>query len=134
MTRAKRDLRVYLGDMLAAIARIEEYTAKGEKSFLASYLIQDAVIRQLSVIGEAAAKLPPAVRSRHPTIPWKSIVGMRNILIHDYSNIQIPRIWETVERELPVLRQAVEGLLAAERRRTRVRRRTPRPRARVRRA
>lgn len=110
MTRAKRDLRVHLGDILAAIERIDEYTMLGSQSFLVNGLVQDAVIRQLSVLGEAAAKLPITVRSRYPDIPWKSIIGMRKILIGD--SIPVARFWEIVEHDVPPLRRAVEGILA----------------------
>jgi uncharacterized protein with HEPN domain len=80
MRHHARDPNVYLEDILVGIARIEVYTKGGRASFLASEMMQDAVIRQLSVIGEAAAKLPGALRARHPSIPWKEMVGMRNIV------------------------------------------------------
>jgi hypothetical protein len=64
--------------MLGAIARVEEYTAFGEQSFHTNGLI-----RQLSVLGEAASKLPASVRRQHPTIPWKAIIGMRNVMVQD---------------------------------------------------
>jgi uncharacterized protein with HEPN domain len=112
MRRHARDPNVYLEDILAGIARIEEYTKGGRKKFLASEMTQDAVIRQLSVIGEAAAKLPKPLRDRQPSIPWKEMVGMRNILIHDYSVINIGRIWKTVRKDLPDLREAVRKMLA----------------------
>jgi uncharacterized protein with HEPN domain len=111
MRRHARDPNVYLEDILAAIGRIEEYTKGGRKRFLASEMMQDAVIRQLSVVGEAASKLPKTLRARHPSIPWKEMVGMRNILIHDYSAINIRRIWETVRNDLPDLHEAVRGML-----------------------
>jgi uncharacterized protein with HEPN domain len=111
MTRGRRDLRVYLGDMLGAIARIEEYTAFGEQSFLSNGLVQDGVIRQLSVLGEAASKLPAAMRARHPDIPWKSIIGMRNLLVQDGDTIQLPHVWKTVVRDPPPLRRAVDSIL-----------------------
>jgi uncharacterized protein with HEPN domain len=111
MRSAKRDPRVFLDDILAAIARIEAYTVEGKAVFLRDGKTQDAVIRQLSVIGEAAAKLPTAVRAMQPDIPWKAVVGMRNILIHDYSAVSIRSVWATVIRDLPALRHAVEAIL-----------------------
>jgi uncharacterized protein with HEPN domain len=113
MRSTTRDPRVYLDDILAAITRIEAYTAEGKGVFLRDGKTQDAVIRQLSVIGEAAAKLPAAIRTTQPDIPWKAIVGMRNILIHEYSAVSIRGVWATVVRDLPVLRRAVESIRAA---------------------
>jgi uncharacterized protein with HEPN domain len=113
MRSVKRDPRVFLDDILAAITRIEAYTIGGKAVFLRDGKTQDAVIRQLSVIGEAAAKLPAAVRAMQPDIPWKAVVGMRNVLIHDYSAVSIRSVWATVARDLPALRHAVEGILGS---------------------
>lgn len=111
MNPKERDPRVYLQDILSAIAKIEEYTAKGKEDFFAGDLVQDGVIRQLSIIGEASAKLPGALRKRHSKIPWKDIIGMRNIIVHDYSEIDLPTIWDTVERGLPPLKQTIQAML-----------------------
>lgn len=113
MKSRARDPRVYLEDIRSAIDRIEKYTAEGKDAFLRDGKTQDAVIRQLSVIGEAAGKLPAALRARQPDIPWKAIVGLRNILVHDYSSVSIRSLWMTVVRDLPVLRHAVETLLTS---------------------
>jgi len=111
MTAARRDTRVYLQDMLAAIERIAEYGTRGRERFFRDSLLQDGIIRQLSIVGEAASKLTRETKARAPDIPWRSIVGMRNIIIHDYSEIKLERVWETVEKDLPVLRKAVTALL-----------------------
>ncbi len=114
MTKAKRDPRVYLTDILSAINRIQEYTADGKDAFFEDEKTQDAVIRQLSIIGEAAAKLPPAIRAADNDIPWKEIIGMRNIIIHDYAETDISTVWVVVERDLPHLQMAVNALLERE--------------------
>lgn len=111
MKPSKRDHRVYLADILAAIGKIEQYTIGGKDAFFAHEIIQDAVIRQLSIIGEAAAKLPAAMKASEPEIPWRKIVAMRNIIIHDYSQIKLQRIWETVEQDLLPFGKAVDGIL-----------------------
>lgn len=111
MKSGERDHRSYLEDILLAISRIESYTAKGEKEFFNSILVQDAVIRQLSVLGEAASKLPLNLKKKHTTIPWKEIIGMRNIIIHEYSMIDLPIIWDTVSKGLPPLKRTVEKIL-----------------------
>lgn len=111
MMISKRDHRTYLQDILSAIERIQEYTAGGRDEFFGMVLIQDAVIRQLSIIGEATAKLPAALKATQPDIPWKHIVGMRNIIVHDYSDTDLPVIWDSVVQGLPPLQKAVETML-----------------------
>ena len=109
---AKRDPNVYLCDIRAAIRLIRRYTEAGEDRFLSDTMVQDAVIRQISVIGEAAAKLPRDLRDKRPNVPWKKVTGMRNILIHDYAETDIPTVWTTVTEDLPRLQHAVERMIA----------------------
>lgn len=108
---AKKDLRAYLQDILSAIARITEYTADGKEVFLVDTKTQDAVLHQFSIIGEAAAKLPSSTRAHHPDVPWKTIIGMRNIIIHEYSDIQISRIWQTIEQDVTPLKHTIDVIL-----------------------
>jgi uncharacterized protein with HEPN domain len=110
MTPSSKDPRVYVEDILSAIERIRQYTMDGKVTFLSNGLLQDGVIRQLSVIGEAAAKLPQRLKTQHPQIPWKKIVGMRNVIVHEYSEVNIERIWETVEHDVPVLQRTIETM------------------------
>ena len=103
--------RLYLesiGDCLGCIA---EYTAAGEQAFLASRLIQDGVIRNLEVIGEATNNLSSELRDANPAIPWRQIAGMRDVLIHDYLKVNLSRVWRTVITDLPPLQATVTRLL-----------------------
>jgi uncharacterized protein with HEPN domain len=111
MMASKRDPRVYLQDILSAIERIAIYNTKGREGFFTDTLLQDGIIRQLSIVGEASAKLPRSVREQHPEIPWKLIVGMRNIIIHEYSDIDLEVIWDSLNRDLPVFRKTIESML-----------------------
>ena len=111
MNGKRRNPRVYLEDILSAIAKIGEYTKEGKDAFFADEKTQDAVIRQISIIGEAAAKLPATVKTKHPEIPWRKTIGMRNIVIHDYSETDMPTVWIVVERDLPVLKKEVKAML-----------------------
>ncbi len=111
MNSKKRNHRVYLQDILSAIAKIAEYTTEGKDFFLVDDKTQDAVIRQISVIGEAVAKLPANLKANHPEIPWRKTIGMRNVVIHDYSETDIPTVWVVAERDLPILKQTVEIML-----------------------
>ena len=91
--------------------RIAEVTAGGEREFLASRLIQDGVVRNLEVIGEATKNLSTELREANPAIPWRQIAGMRDVLIHDYLKVNLSRVWLTVSTDLPVLRTTVTRLL-----------------------
>lgn len=111
MKRPKKDPRVYLEDILGAIDRIKQYTSNENRTFLSDVMMQDAVILQLAVIGETAKKVPRNLITKHKEIPWKDIVGLRNIIVHDYSQLKIQRLWETIERDLPALKKAIEAIL-----------------------
>lgn len=111
MNNRKKNSRVYLEDILAAILKIVKYTAEGKDHFFRDPKTQDAVLLQLSVIGEAAAKLPTSLRADYADVPWKKIIGLRNIIIHDYSNTDIPTIWLIVERDLPIFQKVMEAIL-----------------------
>ena len=106
-----KDDRVYLGHIRDAIHDIEEYTASGRDAFMSDRMRQDAVIRKLEIIGEAVKHLSEATTKRRPDIPWKPIAGMRDRLTHDYFGVDLSLVWTAVERDVPQLRSAVDGLL-----------------------
>ncbi len=103
--------RLYLESIRDCLERIAEYTATGEQAFQASRLIQDGVIRNLEVIGEATKNLSSELREANPDIPWRQIAGMRDVLIHDYLKVNLTRVWRTVVTDLPPLRDAITRLL-----------------------
>jgi uncharacterized protein with HEPN domain len=103
---------VYLRHMLDAIAQIQEYVqAKSSAAFKHDRLLQDGVIRQLSILGEAARHVSSALQQSYPTVPWADVVGMRNILIHDYVEIDVAEVWKTVHDDLPLLREQLRQTL-----------------------
>ena len=106
-----KDDRIYLQHIRDAISRIVSYTAGGREAFLATPQAQDAVIRNLEIIGEAVKHLSPDLRQQHPDIPWKQIAGMRDEMIHEYFGVDVAIVWKVVERHLPTLRQTIESLL-----------------------
>jgi uncharacterized protein with HEPN domain len=107
--------KLYLQDILEKIERIERYTTKpGKAYFLTDELLQDAVIRNFEVIGEAVRYLSEATQGRYPTVRWKDFIGFRNILIHQYDNVKMSIVWVAIEQDLPVLKKAVMELLNEE--------------------
>lgn len=106
----KKD-RVCLLPIADAISQIGSYTAGGREAFFADRKTQDAVIRNLAIIGEAAKKMSKGTREKSPRVPWKSISGMRDKVVHDYFGVDLEIIWNTVKHELPKLKTAVDSLL-----------------------
>lgn len=102
---------LYLESIRDCLERIAEYTATGKQAFLDSRLIQDGVIRNLEVIGEATKNLSSELRESNPAIPCRQIAGMRDVLIHGYLKVNFGRVWRTVEKDLPPLTAAVSTLL-----------------------
>lgn len=101
----------WLRDILEAIAKIEEYAARGREAFDADQLIQTWIVHHIAIIGEAARALPAEFRARFPEVPWRDIVGMRTILVHHYFDIDAEAVWAVVERDLPDLRHNVGAIL-----------------------
>lgn len=108
----KRDMRVYLEDILDSIEKIYEYTSQvTEEEFRKSPAIQDAVIRRFEIIGEAVKHFPDSLKKQHPEIPWKEIAGTRDKLIHEYFGVRLERIWDTIINDLPTLKSAIQSML-----------------------
>jgi uncharacterized protein with HEPN domain len=106
-----RDDRERLHDIREAVERIERYAARGREEFERDELIQIWVLYHLQIIGEAVRALSPAFTQKHTEVPWPQIVGMRNILVHNYFGIDTAIIWSVVERDLPALKQNINNLL-----------------------
>ncbi len=105
-----RDPGLFLADIDTAVGRILDYTAGGEAEFKSSTLIQDAVVRQLEIIGEAVRNLEANLLSREAAIPWSNVVGMRHMLAHGYYQIDADVVWDTVSSDLEELQAAVQRL------------------------
>ena len=108
----EKDDTVYLQHNLDAINTIEEYLhGVNEEKFKATRLLQDGAIRQIEIIGEAIRHMSRDIRRTYSEIPWQDIAGMRDKLIHDYFGVDIEKVWDTAQEDLPVLKKQVIGIL-----------------------
>lgn len=108
----QRDETVYLRHILDAIAKTEKYLhGVDQTTFRQDTLIQDGVIRQIEIIGEATRRLSRPFRNQHAHVPWEDIAGMRDKLIHDYFGVDIETVWLTAIEDLPLLKRAVQTIL-----------------------
>ena len=116
--KAKRDVVDYLQDILDTMERVDQFVAGMDlAAFSQDARTHFAVFRALEIIGEAAKHVSPAVRRRHPAIPWKKMAGMRDRLIHGYFGVDLEIVWETAIRLVPELKPRIAAVLEAERQR-----------------
>jgi len=110
---SKRSVLLFVQDMLEAIGKVERYTAGlTYEQFEANDMVMDAVVRNLEIIGEAARHIPEDLRSRYTGVDWRRVVGFRNIVIHEYFDVDIEIIWTIVKEQLPILKQVLQSMLA----------------------
>lgn len=110
MTRTYRD---YLADILTAATDARAFVeAISFEDFLANKEKQYAVLRAMEIIGEAAGRIPPEWRARYADLPWREMVGMRNIVIHHYFGVDEAVVWRTIQEDLPPLIETLSGILA----------------------
>lgn len=104
---------VFLKHMLESILDIEEATSNlGYDDFAANKTILKAVVRDLEIIGEAANKVGVEFRNSHPEIPWRDMIDMRNVLIHEYFGVIPETVWKTCRQNLPPLKKQIESILS----------------------
>jgi uncharacterized protein with HEPN domain len=111
----QRDDTAYLLDILIAANKALNYLHNLTfREFEKSELHQDAVMRALEIIGEAANRVSKGMKEAHPEIPWNQITGMRNRLVHEYFRINLSAVWDTVHRDIPELVKKIEPLVPEE--------------------
>jgi len=111
-TASEREL-AFLRHMLQAAQAVKEYSKGGKRRFLADNMAQDAIMRQLEVLGEAARRISDEFRQEQPELPWRSMIGLRNILIHGYDSVDLEKVWQavgvTVNQALPLLERWLQA-------------------------
>jgi uncharacterized protein with HEPN domain len=109
--RQNNDL-TYLGDILDAIQRIESYTTQVSKQgFIENFMMQDAIMLQIEIIGEATNSISESFQEKHDEIPWAQMRALRNRIVHDYRGINLNVIWDTVQNDLPALKRQAQDIL-----------------------
>lgn len=107
---SRRNDSELIADILEAINRISGYCAGVDyDKFIADTKTQDAIVRNLEIIGEAAKKISTTAREKIPNVPWRSMAGLRDRLIHDYFGVNLDVVWEIVSHELDEVRQSLES-------------------------
>jgi uncharacterized protein with HEPN domain len=107
-----KDDQLYLIHINECIQRIEKYVGEGGRdAFMASDLLQDAIIRNLQTLAESATRVSDGLQEKHPEVDWLKIRGFRNVLVHDYLGVDLDRVWNILENDLPKLKAAIEKML-----------------------
>ena len=111
----KRDINLFIQDILESIELIEDYTkGTNKEEFLnkdSNLQMKDAILRRLEIIGEAVKNIPEDFKNKYPNVSWKKIAGMRDILTHEYFGVILERVWKTAKDDLPKLKEKILKIL-----------------------
>ncbi|MBM3300184.1 MAG: DUF86 domain-containing protein [Deltaproteobacteria bacterium] len=99
-----KDDRLYLAHIQDCIDHILQFTSDGKNAFLADRKTQDAVLRNLHTLSESIQRISTDTKLKYPEVPWREISAFRNVVVHDYLAIELERVWDIVERDLPILK------------------------------
>ena len=105
-----KDDLIYIEHILECLQWIASFTAEGREIFIHDRKTQSAVLRELQTLAESTQRLSSPLKEKHPEVDWQGVSGLRNILVHNYLGIKLERVWEIIERDLPILKNAVEEM------------------------
>lgn len=109
---SKRGIKLYLEDIQSSIRKIERYTRGSNfEKFSRDEQMIDAVVRNLSIIGEAVKNIPKEIKAKNPDVAWNEIKGMRNKVVHEYFGIDEEILWKTIKDDLPIFKKQIAKLL-----------------------
>ncbi len=106
-----KDTTALLRDILYAIVSIESYTVTTYDVFLKDEKTQDAIMFNLIIMGEAAKRVSDEFQAKHPEIPWSSIIGTRNVIVHGYDQVKLQIVWDILQKDLPTLKKSLIALV-----------------------
>jgi len=109
----KRDIKLFLEDIIEQIELIEN-SVKRKAKLLKNKDIQDATVRRLEIIGEAAKNIPNSFREKYPKVEWKEIAGTRDIMSHAYFKVELDIVWDIIKNDLPKLKKQIQEILEKE--------------------
>ena len=105
----------WLLDMLQSALKALDYAGGlSENQFMTDSLRQDAILRQLTILGEACKKISIELRTAHPEMPWRKVAGFRDVVVHDYFGVDLKEVWRIVRDDLPWLVKLLEPLVPPE--------------------
>lgn len=108
----KRSYNLYISDIINAITKIERYIENLDfDTFTQKDMVIDAVVRNLEIIGEAAKNIPENVKEIYPNVPWKRMIGLRNIVIHGYFGVDLDNIWKIINENIPEVKPTIMKIL-----------------------
>ncbi len=107
----RKDYKIYLADILEAVANIQDYTDDlSFEDFAGERKTIDAVNRNLGIIGEATNRIPKEIKNKYPNIKWHRIISLRNIIIHDYESIDLEVIWDIIKNRLSIFEKQIKEI------------------------
>lgn len=113
----KRDILLYVEEILESINNIEHFMKKlSKEQFFKSLLHQSAVVRQIEIIGEATKNIPASFRGKYPEVPWQRVAGMRDVLIHAYFEVKLDKVWNVIKHDLQELKKQIQHIIEQEQR------------------